>query len=190
MPWLDAHISHQRAVVKSPMVKLAPWFELFAVSLTAADSLCPPLHCFWQPLQEFWFVTSIWLQLSPLTLHSTTHAHRAAATRTHTHRAAHARTCALGQHVAAVCFATLLVWLPNLCSWAGLSGAERHLPEENKHDSLQWRHLPFESQRGCLNSCQSAARPGPPLVEQRRVDGREMCGGRKDVSWLWNRREK
>lgn len=38
-----------------------------------------------------WFVTSIWLQLSPLTLHSTTHAHTAAAT-THAHTQSHAHT--------------------------------------------------------------------------------------------------
>lgn len=32
--------------------------------------------------------------------------------------------------------------------------AGKHLPEENKHDSLHWRHLPFKGERGCLNSCQ------------------------------------
>lgn len=138
--------SHETSSVKLPTVKFSLFSELahiFAVSLTAADCLCP-LCTFLTTTTGVWFVTSIWLQLSLLSLSSTT-------------AALHAHT-PLGQHVAVVCFATLLVCLPGpeflrpfeLRAWSG-----KHLPEENKHDSLRWRHLPFESERGCLNSCQS-----------------------------------
>lgn len=75
-----------------------------------------------------WFVTSIWLQLSPLTLHSTTHAHAAAATRTHahTHRATRARVrarSACGRGV--FCYFTCLVAQPVFLGRFESRGLER-----------------------------------------------------------------
>lgn len=162
-------MSHQTAAVKSRAVNLPTWFELLAVILTAADCLCPPLHCFWQTLQEF----------APLQASGSSYrcSHFAPP---HTHTP--------GRSVRMWPRCVLLLYLSGCPTcvpepvWVSGPGAERHLPEENKHDSLRWRHLPFESQRGCLNSCQwrgpaRAPVPGAPLVEQQRADGREMRGG-------------
>lgn len=154
-PSLDVRISHQTAAVKSPRVKLPPWFELLAVSLRAADSLCPPLCTVsdnrYRSLLRY-------KHLAPVIAAHTLLRH----TRTPQPQP-HARTHPGARSVRMWPRCVLLLYL-SACPtcvpqpvWVSGPGAERHLPEENKHDSLRWRHLPFESQRGCLNSCQCDA---------------------------------